>query len=577
MKKKTKIKKLYEYLKPYKGRFIAALIFMILYAFFDWFVLTKLKDFINVIFERSDSVQMLLKIALLIPLIFAFTSICDYGRSYLLSYVGENVIKDLRLKLHNKLMSLSHDFYVRNSSAKMMSRVTNDLSIVSGAIVGVPSSLVKELLTFIFMAVYVFYLNWQFSLLVLVGLPLVAVPLYVFGKRLRKASKAGQQQTAEIYSSIHQMLNGFSVIKAFNTEKHEVARFQNENDKAYGISMGIVRVDARQSPFVEFIGGLAGALLLLLGGKDVISGVWSPGAFMVFFYAVTKMYKPIKNLAGVNSQIQNAISASERVFEVLDEVPSIKDAPGAAELKPFRNSIIYKDVTFGYTLEKDTIKNLNVEIKYGHTVAFVGHSGSGKTTLANLLLRFYDPKNGEIIIDGINIKNVTLDSLRKQIGIVTQDVTLFDNTVKYNISYGSFNASMDEIIAAAKNANAHSFISKLPNGYDTLVGERGAKLSGGEKQRISIARAMLKNPPILVLDEATSALDSTSEKLVQTAIDDLMKNRTVVLIAHRLATVRNANKIVVMDAGKIVESGTHEELIKLENGVYRKLNQMQSL
>jgi len=599
MKKKANIKRLLKYLKPYKSRFAFALVFMVLFAFFDWLVLPQLitlintifptgKDsivpaagpsasFINVLFLSGDRMHTLIRMAILIPLIYAFTSICDYGRSYLLSYVGENLIKDLRLELHKKLMSLSHDFYVKNSSAKMMSRVTNDLEMVAGALSGIPSTIVKQFLTFLFMAVYVFYLNWKFSLLVLVGLPLIAVPLYVFGKRVRKASKENLQQTSDIYSSVNQMLNGSSVIKAFNTENNEINRFQKENDRYYGTAMGINRVNARQSPFIEFMGALAGGLLLFLGGRDVINGVWSTGAFLVFFYAVTKMYRPLKDLAGVNSQIQSALSASERVFEVLDQIPTIKDEHDAVVLEPFRKSIVYKDVTFGYIPEKDVLKNFNAEIKYGQTVAFVGHSGSGKTTLANLLLRFYDPKNGEILIDGLNIKDVTLESLRNQISIVTQDVYLFDNTVKYNIAYGNFDASMDEIIAAAKNANAHNFISKLPQGYDTLVGERGAKLSGGEKQRISIARAMLKNPPILVLDEATSALDSESEKFVQAAIDDLMKNRTVVLIAHRLSTVKNADKIIVMDAGRIMESGTHEELVKIENGIYRNLIEMQSL
>ena len=423
----------------------------------------------------------------------------------------------------------------------------------------------------------VFYLNWKFALITFIGFPIAAVPIVFWSRKIRKASREGQQQMAEIYSSLHQMLNGFSVIKAFNTIFHEHTRFSKDNDKYYNIALRVIRVNARSSPIMEFMGAAAGAAILFLGGKDVLNGTWTAGAFVAFLGAVFQVYQPIKNFSNVNSQIQAGLASAERVFEVLDEQPSIKDAADAVVLAPFRKAIEYKNAVFGYNKDKDVISNFSVTIKYGQTVAFVGHSGSGKTTLANLLLRFYDPKSGQVLIDGHDIKNVTLASLREQVGIVSQDVVLFDDTVKYNISYGSFSASMEDIVKAAKHANAHDFISKLPNGYDTLVGERGMKLSGGEKQRVSIARAMLKNPPILVLDEATSALDSESEKLVQSAIDNLMKDRTVILIAHRLATVRNADKIIVMDKGIVAETGSHEELIKIESGIYKKLIEMQAL
>ena len=547
-----------------------------------WFI----KNGIDGIFMRKEvhfmsytltSIDMLNLAVIAVPVIFALKGLGSYGRSYLLNYIGQNIIRVLRIELYDKLITLSHDFYVKNSSAKMMSRVTNDLGAMQLALVKVPPSILMDGLTFIFMIGTVFYLNWKFALVAFVGFPIAAIPLAMFSRKIRRASKEGQVQMAEIYSSLQQMLNGFSVIKAFDTEDHEHKRFKNDNDKFYHIAQRVIRVDARSSPIMEFMGAAAGAAILFLGGRDVINGVWTTGAFVTFLGAVFQMYQPIKNFANVNSQLQAALASSERVFEVLDQQPNIKDSQNAAVLKPFGKSIEYKDVTFGYIPEKDILKNFNVTINYGETVAFVGHSGSGKTTIANLLLRFYDPKEGKILFDGQDIKDVTLKSLRTQVGIVTQDVMLFDDTVKYNISYGSFGASMEEIVKAAKNANAHDFISKLPNGYDTMVGERGMKLSGGEKQRISIARAMLKNPPVLVLDEATSALDSESEKLVQAAIDNLMKNRTVILIAHRLATVRNANKIIVMDNGCVAEAGRHEELICKENGIYRKLNQLQVL
>ncbi len=576
MDRKVSLKRLFKYLKPYIPRFLFAMFCMALYAVLDLYVLTVLNKFINTIFDRPDTVVMLVRIALILPAVYAVLGFADYGRSYLLNYIGQNVIRDMRKEMHSKLMSLSHDFYVENSSAKMMSRVTNDLGAVQTAIVRVPATFTKEALIFIGMAGYVFYLNWKFALIVLVGLPLVGLPLYIFAKRIRRASREGQSQMAEIYSSLQQMLTGFSVIRAFNSEKHEIAKFREDNKKYYNIALNVSRVDARSAPIIEFIGAFAGAVLLFFGGRDVINGIWSPGDFIVFFYAVTKMYRPVKSFSVINSQIQNGLASAERVFEVLDSEPAIKDASDAIELKPFEKSIIYKDVTFGYNPKNIILKDFNVEVDRGNTVAIVGHSGSGKTTIANLLMRFYDPQNGSIFIDGLDIKKVKLKSLRGQIGIVTQDVMLFDDTIKYNISYGSFGVSMEEIVKAAKNANAHDFISKLPHGYDTLVGERGMKLSGGEKQRISIARAMLKNPPVLIFDEATSALDSQSEKLVQAAIDRLMENRTVILIAHRLSTVNNADKIIVMDAGKIVESGRHEDLMKID-GLYKKLNSLQVL
>jgi len=586
MKQTVELKRFKKYLIPYIPRFIAALVCMGLFSSMNLAALWVLKSGIDGIFMKQTveifgmtftSLHMLYFLVIATPVIFALKGLGAYGRSYLLQYIGQNVIRTLRKELYEKLISLSHDFYVRNSSAKMMSRVTNDLGAMQGAMVNVPPAILMDGLTFIFMVGLVFYLNWKFALITFIGFPIAAVPIVFWSRKIRKASREGQQQMSEIYSSLHQMLSGFSVIKAFNTIRHENTRFSNDNDKYYNIALRVIRVSARSSPIMEFMGAAAGAAILFLGGKDVLNGTWTAGAFVAFLGAVFQVYQPIKNFSNVNSQIQAGLASAERVFEVLDEQPSIKDGENTVSLQPFTKAIEYKNVIFGYNEEKNVIKDFNVSIKYGETVAFVGHSGSGKTTVANLLLRFYDPKNGQVLIDGQDIKNVTLASLRQQVGIVSQDVVLFDDTVKYNISYGSFDAPMEDIIRAAKNANAHDFISKLPDGYDTLVGERGMKLSGGEKQRLSIARAMLKNPPILVLDEATSALDSESEKLVQSAIDNLMKDRTVILIAHRLATVRNASKIIVMDNGYVAESGTHDELLKIKDGIYKKLIQMQTL
>lgn len=574
--KKTNLRRLLKYLRPYAGRFFIAVICMSAFAGFATSLLVLLKKAVDGIFIDKN-LTMLFFAAFGVPAVFALKGFADYGRSYLLNYIGQNVIRDLRMRIYEKLIILSHDFYVRNSSAKIMSRVTSDLSVLEMSIVRAPASLIKDALTFLGMIAAAFYLNWKFSLIVFVGFPAAAVPLVIFARKIRKSAKEGQKQMAEIYSSLSQMLLGFSVIKAYNTQKHEELKFKEENDKYYNFALRVIRVDARSSPIMNFMGAAAVSVVLYFGGIDVLDGVWTAGAFFAFIAAVGQMYEPVRNFAHLNSLIQAGLASAERIFEILDEKPSVKNPDNAETLNGFENAVKYKNVTFGYVRDKNVLENFNLEIKRGQSVAFVGLSGSGKTTVANLLLRFYDPVSGGIFIDGHNIKNIALESLRLNIGIVSQDNVLFDDTIKYNIAYGNPCASMRQIEAAAESANASGFISRLSEGYDTLVGERGVRLSGGEKQRLSIARAILKNPPILIFDEATSALDTESEKLIQDAVEKLMKNRTVILIAHRLSTVRNADKIIVMDKGRIVETGSHEQLSRIENGVYKKLNELQVL
>ena len=436
--------------------------------------------------------------------------------------------------------------------------------------VKVPPTILRDSLIIIGMIGGLFYLHWKYAFFIVVVLPVLGIPLAQFARKLRKASKDSMVQISEIYTSLQEMLSGFTVIKSFCREKHEEKRFAVNNKDYYNVQQRIVRVDARTTPVMEVLSMTGVSIVLWFGGKDVINGAWTLGDFTAFILAVQQMYQPIKNFSQLNSTIQQAVSASERVFEILDEESKIFNLPDAKNIDVFSNDIVYKNVSFEYEQSKSILKNINIDIKKGQTVAFVGSSGSGKSTIANLLLRFYDVNSGEILVDGTNIKNLTLESLRDKIGVVSQDVFLFNDTVKYNIAYGKLDAGDEEIEKAAKAANAHKFISAMPDGYNTLIGERGMKLSGGEKQRIAIARAMLKNPPILVLDEATSALDSESEKLVQEAIETLMKNRTVILIAHRLSTVKNADQIIVIDKGTVVERGKHQELLD-KNGVYAKL------
>ncbi|MDD2523873.1 MAG: ABC transporter ATP-binding protein [Endomicrobiia bacterium] len=566
-------KRLLNYIKPYKARFILAMVCMGIFSALTGATMWLVKNLFDKIFIAKD-MKMLTLVALLIPIFFALKGIVDYGRSYLLNYIAQNVVKTIRNELYEKLISLSHNFYVKNSSSRIMSRITNDINALQGALLRVPPSVFRDGLTVIVMIGVLFYLHWKFAFITVVVMPLVSLPLILFARKMRKASKEGQVQMAEIYSSLQEMLSGFSVIKAFCQENHEKDRFKGNNEKYYGIQQRLVRVDARSSPIMEALGACGVAIVLWFGGKDVVNGVWTSGAFVAFLGAVFSMYQPLKNFAQVNSTIQQAVTASERIFEILDEEPTIVDSSNAIEMPKFSKDIVYKNVSFDYGVGKQILNNINVTIPIGKTVAFVGSSGSGKTTIANLLLRFYDVKSGEILIDGKNIQDFEIKSLRSQIGVVSQDVMLFNDTIKYNIAYAKLDATDQEIEAVAKAANAYNFISKMPEKYDTLVGERGMKVSGGEKQRIAIARAMLKNPPILILDEATSALDSESEKLVQEAIENLMKNRTVVLIAHRLATVKNADKIIVIDKGNIAEEGTHQELLA-KNNIYAKLYNMQ--
>ena len=562
-------KRLIKYAMPYKMRFVLAMVCMGIYSAVAALLVYLSKIIMDGVFVDKD-IKILALLVLCMPVIYAIKGLADYGRCYFLNYVAQNAIKDLRQDLCVKLLSLSHSFYVKNTSSKVMSRITNDINALQEALIKVPPTIIRDSLVIIGMIGGLFYLHWRYAFIIVVVLPVLGLPLAQFARKLKKASKDSMVQISEIYTSLQEILSGFSVIKSFCKEEHEEKRFAVNNKEYYNVQQRITRVDARTTPVMEFLSMTGVAVVLWFGGKDVIDGVWTLGDFTAFILAITQMYQPIKNFAQLNSAIQKAVAGSERVFEILDEKNSIYDLPNAKVLDSFSKDIVYKNVNFSYEKGKQILRGINIDIKKGQTVAFVGSSGSGKSTIANLVLRFYDVDNGEILVDGINIKDLKLSSLRDKIGVVSQDVFLFNDTIKYNISYGKMDATDEEIETVAKAANAQKFISKMPKGYNTLIGERGMKLSGGEKQRIAIARAMLKNPPILVLDEATSALDSESEKLVQEAIETLMKNRTVILIAHRLSTVINADKIVVIDKGCVAEVGKHQELID-KGGIYSKL------
>lgn len=524
----------------------------------------------------QPGIELLPVMALIILSIALLKGIFTYCEAYLLSYMGQRIVMDIRNQLYEHLQRLSLSFFLRQRTGNLISRLTNDVMLLQNAIRVVPRDTIRQGFTVFFLVFIIFYLNWVWALIAIVLFPLLVIPLASFGKKLRRVSMQGQEKMADIYSILQERISGVKLIKSFCMEEEEVKRLRIENRNFFNIIMRSMRVISMQSPIMEFIATIGIVGILILGGYQVISGRTTPGTFFAFIGALSAMYKPIKGFATVNHEIQQALAASERIFWILDTREFIIEKAQAEKLAPFRNDIKFERVSFFYE-EGDTIlKDIQMKIEKGEIVALVGPSGGGKTTLVNLLMRFYDPTSGEILIDGKDIKDVGVKSLRDQISIVTQEVILFNDTVRNNIAYGVPGASWEQIVFASKAANAHDFINSLPLKYDTVIGEHGVKLSGGQRQRLAIARAILKDPAILILDEATSSLDTESEKLVQDALDRLMQDRTSIVIAHRLSTVKNVNRILVLDKGEIIEEGSHKELNKA-GGVYSKLYNIQAL
>ena len=524
------------------------------------------------IFVDKD-VRMLFLIPMVIVGLYLLKGIFYYGQAYLMSFVGQRIVADLREKLYHHLQYLSLSFFTKTPTGILISRLTNDVTLIQGAVSSAITTVLRDSFTIIALTVVVFYRDWKLACIAFIILPLAAIPIVKFGKKLRKFSIKGQIRMGFITSLLQETISGNRIVKAFTMEDYEYRRFSAENDRFFKVLMKRQKIRALSSPVVEALGGLGIAGIVLVGGYGVIQGNSTPGTFGSFLAALLLLYKPLKSLSTVNDIVQGGLAAGSRVFELMDTTPDIRDADEAVSLNGISDGIKFEHASFKYEDEM-VLKDINLDVKVGEVLALVGVSGAGKTTLVNLIPRFYDIDEGHITIDGRDIRTLTIKSLREHIGIVTQQTILFNDTVRNNIAYGDVTRSEEEIVEAAKAANAHGFIEKLPLGYDTIIGEQGVKLSGGERQRISIARALLKNAPILILDEATSSLDSESEFQVQIALERLMANRTVFLIAHRLSTIRNAHRILVIDNGRIVEEGTHDELLAM-NRIYKRLYQMQ--
>ena len=506
--------------------------------------------------------------------VFLMKGVAEYFGTYFVNFVGLSVVRDLRNQLYARLVDQSMAFFGRNSTGKLMSTITSDTDKVQTAVSQASADLLREVFTLVGLFSVAIYLDWRLSLASLVMMPLIIFPSSRIGEYIRHSSRRSQDKMAELNQILQESFSGIRIVKAFVMESFEIGKFKAATQRLLKATLRMVRADAATGPVMELLGVVTIAGLLFYARNQILHHGQTTGSFVAFLYALIKMYEPIKRLTGINNQFQQAAGASQEVFRYLDVSSEIADRPGAVTLSGFDREIVFDHVDFSYESNVPLLGDVNLRIAKGEVVALVGSSGAGKTTLANLIPRFFDVTRGRILIDGHDIREVTLNSLRAQIGMVTQENILFNDTVLNNVCYGHAAPDLPAMEAAARAALAHDFIMEMPQGYDTVVGERGQRLSGGQRQRLAIARALLKNPPLLILDEATSELDMESELLVQRALANLMAGRTVLVIAHRLSTVRRADRIVVLDRGSISEVGTHQDLVT-RGGIYQRLHELQ--
>ena len=568
-------KRLLQYAKPYQGRITVAFVAMAIYAAGSAGLALVVKPIFDNVLTAALDVR---RVAFLILGAYLAKGIGAYVSGFLMADVGQRVVRDLRNRLFRHTLDQSAAFFSRRTSGQLVSRITNDVNQVQSVVSETLADLIRESLAVVGFAVTMFYLDWQLALVCMTAAPLIVYPLIRLGQRVRRTSRRGQEQLEQVTHIATEGLAGHRIVKAFGAEGREAKRFSEATHQLYRTNMKITSALSALPPTMEFIGGLAAIAALWYGAGKIGRKELTAGEFSAFLTAAFMMYGPIKKLSRVNAALQQAIAAAQRIFELLDIHSEVREAPNAPVLAPLEASVEFRDVAFAYDDEpgRFILRHVSFSVRAGQIAAIVGLSGAGKTTLVNLIPRFYDVTEGAILVDGVDVRGVSLKSLRAQTALVTQETVLFDDTITSNIAYGVPDADRQRIEAAARAAHADEFISQLPGRYDARIGERGQRLSGGQRQRLAIARAILKNSPLLVLDEATSALDAESELLVQDALANLMKDRTTFVIAHRLSTVRRADLIIALERGQVAEIGTHDELVSRPGGVYARLYALQA-
>jgi len=575
--------RLLEYARPYRGRFAAALTAMLFYAAASAGLVVLIRPLMDHVLPREIDVGPwgvpieFRTWAMAVLSIYLLKGLGAYFSAFLMTDIGQRVVRDLRNQLFRHILAQSAGFFGRRTTGQLMSRITNDVHQVQQAVSETAGDLLREGLSLVGLAAVLFYFDYKLALVVVTGAPVAVYPLVRLGQRIRRTTRRSQEEIEHLSHVTAEAFTGHRIVKAFGAESQEAGRFRRAAERLYRTNLKVTSTVAVLPPLMEFLGGIGLVALIWYGSREIGAGRLTEGDFMVFVVAALLMYGPVKRLSRVNTNLQQAMAASERIFEILDTHSEVHEREGARPLGRLRESIEFDSVSFTYEdgSGRSVLRDVTFTVRAGEVIAIVGLSGAGKTTLVNLLPRFYDVASGAIRIDGLDVRDATLRSLRSNIGIVTQETVLFDDTIANNIAYGSAGARQEDIEDAARAAHAHEFVSALPDGYDTRIGERGQRLSGGQRQRLAIARALLKNSPILILDEATSSLDAESERLVQEALANLMRNRTAFIIAHRLSTVRRADRIIALEHGRVAEIGRHEELLARPDGVYAKLYALQ--